>query len=55
MKNQKSDLLKFEDYNLPHLLKMKIAFLILLNTEDLKTSIKNVKKIKKMSCAGSPN
>ena len=40
--------------NRPHLLKMKIAFLKLSNTEDLKNALKNVKKVKTMSCAGSP-
>ena len=53
-RTQISGLLKNEDYNLPHLLKRKIAFLELLKTEDLKSSIKNVKKMKTMSCAGSP-
>ena len=33
---------------------MKIAFLKLLRTEDLKTPLKNVKKMKTMLCAGSP-
>ena len=33
---------------------MKIAFLKLLKTEDLKTPLENVKKMKTMSCAGSP-
>ena len=54
-KTQISVLLKNEDYRLPHLLKMKIAFLKLLKTEDLKTLRKNVMKMKTMSCAGSPN
>ena len=54
VKNPNSGLLKNEDYQLPHLLKMKIAFLKLLKTEDLKTPLKNVKKMKTMSCAGSP-
>ena len=53
-RTQISGLLKNEDYQLPHLLKMKIAFLKLLKTEDLKTSLKNVRKVKTMSCAGSP-
>ena len=53
-RTQISGLLKNEDYQLPHLLKMKIAFLKLLKTEDLKTPLKNVKKVKIMSCAGSP-
>ena len=35
-------------------MKMKIAFLKLLKTEDLKTPLKNVKKMKTMSCAGAP-
>ena len=47
-------MLKNEGYQLPDLLKIKIAFLKLLKTEDLKTPIKNVKKMKAMSCAGSP-
>ena len=53
-RTQISGLLKKEDYQLPHLLKMKIAFLKLLKTEDLKTHLKNVKKMKTMSCVGSP-
>ena len=51
---QISDLLKNEDNQLPHLLKMKIAFLKLLKIEDLKTPLKTVKKMQTMSCAGSP-
>ena len=48
---QTSGLLKNEDYKLPNLVvKMKIAFLNLLKIEDLKTSNKNVKKMKTMSC-----
>ena len=47
-------LLKNEGYQLPYLLKMDIAFLKLLKTEDLKTPLKNVKKMKTMSCVGSP-
>ena len=47
--------MKFVNWGqLPHLLKMKIAFVKLLKTEDLKTSLKNVNKMKTMSCAGSP-
>ena len=46
--------LKNENYQLPHLLKMKNAFLKLLKTEDLKTPLKNVKKMETMSCARSP-
>ena len=46
--------LKNEDYELPHLLKMNIVFSKLLKTEDLKTIHKNVRKMKTMSCAGSP-
>ena len=53
-RTQISGLLKNEDYKLPQLLKTKIAFLKLLKTEELKTHIKNVKKRKTMSCAGSP-
>ena len=53
-RTQISGLLKYEDYQLPHLLKMKIAFLKPLKTEDLKTPLKDVKKMKTMSCAGSP-
>ena len=34
---------------------MKIAFLNLLKTENLKTPLKNVKKMKTMLCAESPN
>ena len=49
-----SGFLKSEDYQLPQLLKMRIAFLKLLKTEDLKTPYKNVKKMNTMSCAGSP-
>ena len=49
-----SGLLKNEDYQLPHMLKMKIAFLTLVKTEDLKIPLKNVKKEKTISCAGSP-
>ena len=52
---QISYLLNNEDYQLPHLLKVKIAFLKLLKTEDLKTHLKNVKKMKTMTCAGSPH
>ena len=44
-RTQISGLLKNEDYRLPHLLKMKIAFLKLLKTEDLKTPLKNVKNV----------
>ena len=47
---QISGLLKNEDYQLPHSLKMKIAFLKLLKSEDLKTPLKNVKKMKTMVC-----
>ena len=55
-RTQISSLLKNEDYRLPHLLKMKIAFLKLLKTGELKTPLENVKKINKtMSGAGSPN
>ena len=54
-RTQISGLLKNEDYRLPHLLKMKIAFSKLLKTEDLKTLCKNVMKMKTMSWAGSPN
>ena len=43
-RTQISGLLNNEDYQLPHLLKMKIAFLKLLKTEDLNTPLKNVKK-----------
>ena len=50
---QISDLLKNEDYQFAHLLKMKIAISKLLKTEDLKTPLKTVKKMKTMSCAGS--
>ena len=53
-RTQISGLLKNEDYQLPHSLKMNIAFLKLLKTEDLKTPLENVKKMKTMSCAGSP-
>ena len=53
-RTQISGLLKNEDYQLPHLLNMKIAFLKLLKTEDSKTRLRNVKKMKTMSCAGSP-
>ena len=53
-RNQISGLLKSEDYRLPHLMKMNIAFLKLLKTKDLKTPLKNMKKMKTMSCAGSP-
>ena len=52
-RTQISGFLKNEDYKLPQLLKMKIAFLKLLKTEELKTHIKNVKKMKTMLCAGS--
>ena len=53
---QTSSLLKNEDYKLPNLVvKMKIAILKLLKIEDLKTSFKNVKKMKTISCAGSPS
>ena len=48
-------LLKSEDYKLSHLSKMKIAFWKLVKTEDLKIPIKNAKKMKIRSCAGSPN
>ena len=37
------------------MVKMNIAFLKLLKIEDLKTSFKNVKKMKTISCAGSPS
>ena len=45
---------KNEDETLPHLLKMKIAFRKMLKTEDLKSPVKDAKKMKTMSCAGSP-
>ena len=48
-------LLKNEDYQLPHLLKMKTAFLKMWKTKDLKTPLKIVKKMKTMSCTGSPS
>ena len=48
-RSQISGLLKNEDFLLPYLLKMKIAFLKLLKTEDLKTPLENVKKMKTMS------
>ena len=51
VKNPNICLLKNEDYELPHLLKMKIAFLKLLKTEDLKNPLKTVKKMKTMLCA----
>ena len=44
-RTQISDLLKNEDYQLSHLLKMKIAFLKLLKTEDLKTHLKKCDEI----------
>ena len=53
-RTQISGLLKNEDYQLPHLLKVKIAFSKLLKTEDLKTPLKNVKKMKTVLCAESP-
>mgnify|MGYP001796337641 CR=1 FL=1 len=53
-RTQISGLLKNDDYQLLHLLNMKIAFLKLLKTEDLKTPLKDVKKMKTVSCAGSP-
>ena len=53
-RTQISCFLENEDYKLPQLWKMKIAFLKLLKTDELKTHIKNVKKMKTMSCAGSP-
>ena len=45
---------KNEDETLPHLLKMKIAFWKMLKTEDLKSAVKDAKKMKTVSCAGSP-
>ena len=54
-RTQISGLLKNEDNQLPHLLKMKTAFLKLLKTKDLKTPLKIVKKMKTMSCTGSPS
>ena len=47
-------MLKNEDKTLPHLLKMKNAFWKKLKTEDLKSPVKYVKKMKTASCAGSP-
>ena len=47
-------MLKNEDKTLPHLLKMKNAFLKKLKTEDLKSAVKYVKKMKTASCAGTP-
>ena len=45
--------LKNEDKTLPHLLKMKIAFCKMLKTEDMKTHVKDTKKMKTASCAES--
>ena len=45
---------KNEDKTLPHLLKMKIAFWKMLKTEDLKSTVKDAKKMKTVSCARSP-
>ena len=53
-RTQISGLLKNEDYQLPRLLKMKIAFLKLLKTGDLKTPLKKLLKMKTTLCAGSP-
>ena len=58
-RTQISGLLKNEDYQLPHLLKMKIVFLKALKTEDLKTPLKKMCRkwrpchVQYMSCAGS--
>ena len=53
-RTQFSSMLKNEDEFLPHLLKMKNAFWKKLKTEDLKSSVKYVKKMKTTLCAGSP-
>ena len=47
-----SGLLKNEDYQLPHMLKMKIAFSKLLKTKDLKTPLLGV--VDKTSCLTAP-
>ena len=46
-------LLKNEDYQLPHLLKMNIAYLKLLETEDLKPPFINLKKMETTPCEGA--
>ena len=53
-RTQFSSMLRNEDEFLPHLLKMKNAFWKKLKTEDLKSPVKYVKKMKTTSCAGSP-
>ena len=54
VKNSFSCMLKNEDKTLPHLLKMKASLLKMLKTEDLMTPVKDAKKMKTASRAGSP-
>ena len=53
-RTQISGLLKNEDNQLPHLLKMKIPFLTLLKTEDLKTPLKMRRKWRPCRVQGVP-
>ena len=54
-RTQKSSFLNNEDFKLLHFIRTKIAFLKLWKIGGFETSIKNVKKMKAISCARSPN